>query len=70
MMAKYGTAIPDDFKPITSKWMRAKLVHDKQKSEGRYCFSINGVKGEPLKPELDWTSEETQEIVRKLTEPK
>lgn len=64
-MAKFETAIPEAFKPIISDWMRKKIIHDKQKSEGKWFMSINGVHGEPLKPELDWSAEETKALIHK-----
>ena len=61
--AKYGSACVPDCVPKLRAWINAKLKHDKEKSEGKWCITINGVKGEPLKPELDWTTEETQNLV-------
>lgn len=63
-MDKFKTAIPTDFQPITNDWIKAKLKHDKEKSEGKWCMTINGVKGETLKPELDWSSEQTQNLLK------
>ena len=43
-----------------------KLGYDKQKSQGLIGYTINGVAGEPLKPELDWTDTAKIEEIQNL----
>jgi hypothetical protein len=59
-MEKFSSAIHPDCKEKAGKWMRAKLLHDKEKSQGKYRFLVNGMEQEPLKSELNWDDEEVQ----------
>lgn len=60
----YGPAIHSECKVKADQWLQAKLKHDKEKSEGKWFITVNGVRGEPLKPELDWTKEETLALIK------
>jgi hypothetical protein len=62
--AAYGAANHPENVQKTQNWIKAKLVHDFKCSKGFYSFSINGIPGEPIKPELDWEQPETLALLK------
>jgi hypothetical protein len=66
-MEKFSGANHPECTEKTSKWFKFKLLTDRRKSLGLLAFTVNGIAGEPLKPELDWNDEKTQNLVKDLT---
>ncbi len=63
----YQQANHPDIQATTRKIIRLKLAHDKQKSDGKLFWKVNGVvEKEPIAPELDWASEETAKLIQQF----